>query len=137
MYSGYDPALTLTHRQFAEHLRGLRRRRRNGLGDGEEDYSGIYESAPESGAVNTGGGLQWGRFFQDLIKEGVSITRAVVTPPTVRRNADGSLQIRSTTPPSGIPASVGVGVGVPGWVWVAGGLGLVLVAVSASKRGNR
>jgi hypothetical protein len=82
------------------------------------------------GGASGGGGNNWGKFWQDILREGVSITRAVVTPPAVRRNADGSLQIRSSTPPATFPGGAGVGVGIPGWVWLAGGGALLLVALS-------
>jgi hypothetical protein len=90
---------------------------------------------PEFDNCSLGGGASsnWGRFLQDMIREGVSITRSVVTPPAVRRNADGSLQIRNSTPPA--TGGAGVGVGIPGWVWVAGGGALLLVALSSRRSG--
>lgn len=100
-------------------------------GRGEEPE---FDNCTLGGASGSGG--NWTQFFQDLIKEGVSITRAVVTPPAVRRNADGSLQIRSTTPPATFPGGAGVGVGVPGWVWLAGGGAILLIALSSSRRGR-
>lgn len=110
-------------------------KRRRGLGDGEEEVDGLYESAPDPGYKTPKKDANWTEFFQGLIKDGVDITRSVLTPPNVQRNADGSLKIRNT--PKGGGTGAGVGVGVPGWVWVAGGVGLVFLVMQSSKRGNR
>lgn len=105
-------------------------------GAGEDaEFDGCTYVTGGAGSAPNGG--NWTQFIQQAINQGIGIARTALTPPTLQRDANGNLIVRSGNQP--VPSSVNVGgasaTGIPGWVWVAGGVGaLALVAMSSKRR---
>jgi hypothetical protein len=129
-------------------LHGYRRTSERGMGDdnsfndfptGDNTATVSFPYLASGTPAPSGGGLNWGNFWQGLVTQGVNLTSRILSPPayqqTVRDPVTG--QLISTTVRNGATGATALTAGAGGLspVILYGGLGLLglLVVMSMSK----